>query len=261
MCLFGSPRQRGRGRQLLCAALLLLLVGTPAPADVIVAGSGSTTSSAFTDFGGSSSQTNSFSGLGSRTSSASASVGGIFSGSASSAGSVSIGLSGPPNGVQTFSGSASSSGISTGSSEALGSSTLSGTLTLTPAGGVNTEYGYQLTASGAASQTFFNDASAGFNISGVGGNSVTALDFLDSNTQTFSMTGSGILVPGVFPFSAFANQDTFENGSFTGVTSGSVNFSLLLTPIPEPGTVAALGLGVLSLASYGWLRRRRVAPI
>lgn len=261
MRLFDSARHRGRVTLLFGAALLVLLIVTPAPADVIVAGSGSTTSSASTDFGPSNSQTHSFTGLGAASSGASASVGGFFSGSASTTGSVGIGLSGPPNGAQTLTGFASSHGVSTGNSESFGSSSLSGTFTLTPKDSLNTQYAYQLTASGAASQTFFNDASAGFNIAGVGGASVTANDFLSSDSRSFSLTGSGLLLPGTFAFSAFANQDNFENGSFTGVTNASVNFSLLLIPVPEPGTLAALGLGMLGLAGCGWLRRRRLTTV
>ena len=261
MRLLSSARHCGRVTLMLCAALLVLLLAIPAPADVIVAGSGSTTSSASTDFGPSQSQTHSFSGLGAASSSASASVGGFFSGSASTTGSVGIGLSGPPNGAQILTGHAASSGVSTGSSSSFGSSTLSGSFTLTPANSLNTEYAYQLSASGSASQTWENDASAGFSIAGVGSNSATVNDFFLSDTQTFSMTGSGLLLPGTFAFSAFATQNNFENGPFTGVTSSSVNFSLLLIPVPEPGTLAALGLGMLGFASYGWLRRRRIAMV
>jgi hypothetical protein len=38
-----------------------------------------------------------------------------------------------------------------------------------------------------------------------------------------------------------------------------VSFALAVTPIPEPGTLALLGAGILGLAGYGWRRHRKLA--
>ncbi len=285
MRLFGFARHRGRAvAAFLLAGLVTLLWIAPAPADVIINPGSSVSSSSFASSpGGGFSNSFSFPFSGGTTSafSASSSSGTSFgggSGSASNFGGATASLSGPANGVQTISGSlvntgsASSSGFNTSGANSNGFQTVSGSATLTPANSLNTEYAFKTTAtatgiSTAAASAFNSATGESFATVSLPGVSTSSDSFSTSftsspNVNGFTASGSGILLPGNFSFFAqLFGQSNASSGFFGGSASasnfGSLGFSIVLTPIPEPGTMTLLGLSTLGLAGYGWMRRRK----
>jgi hypothetical protein len=106
-------------------------------------------------------------------------------------------------------------------------------------------------------------SSAGSSWDSTGGNGWAGHNF---NTGTVT----GILSPGTYSFDARVDGNTYNTGSFSSGHFGSfgnfidqtypvsADFSLTLTPLPEPASMTLLGVGLLTLAGYGW-RRRQVA--
>ena len=52
-----------------------------------------------------------------------------------------------------------------------------------------------------------------------------------------------------------------DNGQIVGqgINSQGQSDAFLLTPVPEPGTLALLAIGAVSLLAYAWRRRRQAA--
>jgi hypothetical protein len=81
-----------------------------------------------------------------------------------------------------------------------------------------------------------------------------------SNAGSGSVTFSGILGPGTYNFQT---ESTASSGFSSGTAndSGSVAFSLDLSPVPEPSSFVLAGLAVAPLAgSRLWRRRKLSAP-
>jgi hypothetical protein len=251
MSLFGNTSPRGRVVRFFAVALVALLGMSPARADVIITSDFAySNSNAFALFGPFSSQTNSASGAGNlfQTSSAFSSS---FLGVAANSGLSAVSLVGPPNGVQSVIGTATNGGAASGLAESSGFSYNTGNIHLTPAGGVNTEYKYSLTESGFAAASGISSAE-GF----VGTSLGSSGAFTGGGFSPFFFSSSGVLLPGT---NIFFETFGFGNSFLAGGNVGTATFVLTLTPIPEPGTVTVLGLGVLGLAGFGWVRRRRAS--
>jgi hypothetical protein len=245
---------RPLGAAAVLAAALALLVGTlPAHAGPVVAsGTAATTSTANQTFG---SVTNSstdgphFTPL---SASSSASASGFF-GSSSNTNNASLSLTPPSAAAATLTGHLDSSGSNDTFGSAHGSSSLTGFVNLTG------NYQYTLNATGSASgnSAFGDNSSASLSIPDAGVSDSVTAPF--SGTNSFSDTRSGILGNGAHSFSASAaNSTPFTNSSAT------LDFSLQLTPIPEPGSIMLLGPSLLLVglvfvgaAGIGWVRRRK----
>lgn len=250
MSIFSNARQRGRTAGFFAAGLVALLWMSPARADVIITSDTAfSNSDAFAVGGPFSTQTHSASGAGNLFQSSFAFSSGL--GAAANSGVSTVTLSGPPNGVQTLSGASVNSGAASGLAFSSGTSFTVGNMTVTPANSLNTEYRYTLIESGfaAASGDSFSDAGVFTSLGSSSG-------FAFSGISPFNFTGSGILLSGTNIF-----FETFATGSsvFAGGNTGFATFSLVLTPIPEPGTLTMLGVSVVGLAGLGWMRRRKSA--
>jgi hypothetical protein len=253
---------RPLGAAALLAAALVLLTGTlPARAGVVVASGTASSSSSATQNGffGSSSASNSqtdgphFTPL---SASSSASVSDGFGSTANQSGHGSLSLTPPSAAASTLTGHLDSSGAITtnfGANNANGSNSLTGFVNLTG------NYQYTLNATGTASgsSAFGDNSSASLSIPDAGISDSATAPF--SGTSSFSDTRSGILGNGPHSFSASAANNTNFSSS-----SATLDFSLQLTPIPEPGMFALLGPSLLLVglvfvgaAGIGWVRRRK----
>jgi hypothetical protein len=164
----------------------------------------------------------------------------------------------------------SNSGASNGSfGSSNGTAEAFGTVEVLPVNPLLTEYAYTLTAHGETATTrvssqsdaqfSFIDLSPNNTFPGVmASSSSSSTIFGTFGTGPFDVSQSGTLPPGdfAFQFSAFVNGQASGNGSSD---FGFVTFQIEFIPIPEPGTMTLLGLGMLGVAGHGWLRRRRAA--
>ena len=249
MSFFGNARRRGRVAAFFAAAFIALLWMSPARADVIITGDTAfSNSNAFAVGGPFSSQTHIASGAGNLFQTSSAFSSSIF-GSAANSGLSGVSLVGPANGVQSVIGTSTNSGASGGLATSSGTSFTVGNILLTPANSLNTEYRYTLVESGFAAAGGPSFSFAG-DFTSLGSSS----NFSFGGFSPFSFSGSGILLPGTNIF-----FETFASGSsiFAGGNVGTASFILTLTPIPEPGTLTMLGVSVVGLAGFGWMRRRK----
>jgi hypothetical protein len=242
----------------LLAAALVLAGTLPAHAGPVVASGTASSSSNATSFfaSASSSQTDGphFTPL---SASSNATASDSFGSFAQNTGSATLSLTAPGAGMtQTLTGHADSSGNSATGVNANGVSTVTGFFNLTG------NYQYTLSATGSASSAggagFGDNSSASLSIPDAGVSDSTSAP-LFGGTNSFSDTRSGILGNGPHSFSASASDNT----SFVG-SSASLDFSLQLTPIPEPGTFALMGPSLLLVglvfvgaAGIGWVRRRK----
>jgi hypothetical protein len=199
------------------------------------------------------------------TTAASASSNGFFS-SASDSGHAGLSLTAPNiNKTQILTGRLGNT--ASGNTTFAGNATTSGTSQLGGSFDLVGNHKYAFSATGTASATVggFNSrsASASLDIPGVdvNGTSANADFFSPVSSGSFSDSSSGILGNGVHSFFASVSGISNENGSFSG-DSATLDFTLQLTPIPEPGTFALLGpelllvgLGFLGAAGIGWWRR------
>jgi hypothetical protein len=152
----------------------------------------------------------------------------------------------------------STSGNSFGSDSASGNGNVTATFTLT------NDYFYNAHADGFANSTaaagFFSsatsDANASGNFPGIGAD---ARSSSGNNPfgSSFNDNASGILHAGTYTLSANVNTFQSTSGSASATGFADVNFNLDLVLVPEPSTLGLLGVGVLSLAGYGWMRRRK----
>jgi len=81
-------------------------------------------------------------------------------------------------------------------------------------------------------------------------------DFFDFSNV--SLAAMGLTFSGILPGLSF-DTDNGRNilNSFTAAAVGS--FSADLTPVPEPGSLALLGIGCVAIAGAGLRARRRLA--
>jgi hypothetical protein len=83
-----------------------------------------------------------------------------------------------------------------------------------------------------------------------------------TNTSGYTPTTviSGVLPAGDYSFFSRVISDSMAFGySANAATSGSQSYTLTLSPAaaPEPASLTLLGLGAVSLAGYGWRRRKQ----
>jgi hypothetical protein len=184
------------------------------------------------------------------------------------------------DGSQILSGHVDTSGSSnanTFNASDSGNAFVSGSFTLTQ------PYSYTFNATTVSYADAFNwqnsadDASVNFpgigsSSSGSNWSSTGGSGWVGFVSNTGNLTG--ILPAGTYSFNFQAEGNTFNTnpgasssghygnfGNFTGQTyPASADFTLLLTPLPEPTTMMLLGAGLVALAGYGWRRRRAGVP-
>jgi hypothetical protein len=259
----------GRGIGLLVVGLLVVLWISPAPADVIVTSDNVNAESQATNFfhfdsgrftfGPNNGNENvftfatAFDGAG---------------GAAHNDNSAALTHTGTPGGSHVLSGSLGNTGSANASAfnsaNSSGDANASGVINLTPVNSLLTEYAYTLTATGTSNSSTFDgnaNAQASLNIGGITSQTSSSnSDFFGTTgTGPFSVNTSGILGAGSFPFSASVSGSSSDTTTFGSSDSAGLTFTLVLDPIPEPGTLALFGVGSLGLAGLGWLRRRKQA--
>jgi hypothetical protein len=139
----------------------------------------------------------------------------------------------------------------------------SGTFTL------DKTYNYKLNISGTQSSsstaTSSNDAaySTGYLIdnstSSYVGNYAAYSRYNGTDSSNSPVSSSGTLGPGTYTIWGDAQVEHYSAANTTD--NATISYSLQLSPAatPEPASLTLLGLGAVSLAGYGWRRRKQTA--
>jgi hypothetical protein len=113
----------------------------------------------------------------------------------------------------------------------------------------------QLSASGAFlvdNRAYLgNDAGSGANSGGISNSSdltLWGLIFTNGSGQEINIWGTGS-----------GNYSFYRWTPGVGYDVQTTSTNVALTPVPEPGSLTLLGLGIAGLAGYGWRRRKQAA--
>jgi hypothetical protein len=242
-----------------------LLLIPPAQADVVITEDFATaSSSASTTFGGTTNDSHPVFGAGSLSTASSATNSDFAGDTAHNQNAVNFTVTPTGQGNANLSGTLSNSGSAAMGFGPAASST--GTVTLTANFTLSSEsfVNFSATGSSSTSSAFRDfgsaDATSVFSFPGVelsfSGSHSDRLGTL--STGPFNTSGQVILDPGTYTFSGAFNEvfGRASAGVFPATDAASLTFEIDIFTVPEPGTMALLGAGILGLAGYGWWRRK-----